>query len=154
MLPLRARVDLRAKAMEVVLRIPQSSSITGALLTDYLVSYPGHCLEVSPRCWVAVGLFNSPSRLGYGTLVGGITHMQLKPTTPPDSRWRYYPSAADADWTTGLSLVGITPQLVFVLIETESKFISVEYFARWDFAKCFLINPRKNFLISVYMHLQ
>ena len=41
MLPLRARVDRGAMAMKST---PQSSSITGALPLDCLVSYPGHSL--------------------------------------------------------------------------------------------------------------
>ena len=37
-LPLRARVDLRAMAINDIFRIPQSSSITGVLPSDCLVS--------------------------------------------------------------------------------------------------------------------
>ena len=44
MLPLWSRVDQGAMAMKGVLRIPQSSSITGALPSDCFVSYPGHSL--------------------------------------------------------------------------------------------------------------
>ena len=43
--------------------IRQSSSITGALPSDCLVSYPGHLLEESYP--YAVGVFNSPRRLGH-----------------------------------------------------------------------------------------
>ena len=50
---------------EVVLSIPQSSSITGTSPTNYLISYPGHSLEeVLPLCRSAVGVFYSPCRLG------------------------------------------------------------------------------------------
>ena len=51
---------------EGVLRIPQSSSITGTSLSDCLVSYPEHLLEegVLSLCREAVGVFYSPSRLG------------------------------------------------------------------------------------------
>ena len=42
MLPLRAKVDLGAMAINGILRIPQSSSITGTSPSDCLVSYPGH----------------------------------------------------------------------------------------------------------------
>ena len=49
-----------------VLRIPQSSSITGASPSDCLVSYLGHSLSgVLPLYREAVGVFYSPSRLGY-----------------------------------------------------------------------------------------
>ena len=45
--------------------IPQSSSITGTLPSDYLVSYLGRSLGlVLPLCWDAVGVFYSPSRMG------------------------------------------------------------------------------------------
>ena len=43
------------------LRVPQSSSISGASSSDCLVSYPGHSFE---RSWDAVGVFGSSSRLG------------------------------------------------------------------------------------------
>ena len=43
---------------EGVLRIPQSSSITGTLLSVCLISYPRHSLQ-----GVSVGVFYSPSRL-------------------------------------------------------------------------------------------
>ena len=45
-----------------VLRIPQSSSITGGSPSDCLVSYPGHSLRESYRD--AVNIFYSPSQLG------------------------------------------------------------------------------------------
>ena len=45
MLPFQVRVDLRVMAS--VLRIPQSSRITGASTSDRLVSYSGHALEES-----------------------------------------------------------------------------------------------------------
>ena len=48
---------------EGVLRIPQSSSITGASPSDCLVSYLGHSLEGGSYS-SAVGIFYSPSRLG------------------------------------------------------------------------------------------
>ena len=47
MVPSQARVDLRAMAMNGVVRIPQSFSITGASSLDGLVSYPGHSLGES-----------------------------------------------------------------------------------------------------------
>ena len=52
----RARVDVEAMAMKRVLRIPQSSSITGTSLSDCFVSYTGHSLggptplQRSSRC--------------------------------------------------------------------------------------------------------
>ena len=42
---------------EGVLCIPQSSSTTGALPSDCLVSYPRHCRD-------AIGVFYSPSQQG------------------------------------------------------------------------------------------
>ena len=48
---------------EWVLRIPQSSSITGTSPSDCLVSYPGHLLEWGSYP-TAVGVFNGPDRLG------------------------------------------------------------------------------------------
>ena len=48
-----------------VLRISQSSSITGTWLSDCFVSYPGHSLGgVLLLCREAIGVFYSPSRLG------------------------------------------------------------------------------------------
>ena len=44
-----------------VLRILQSSSITGASPSDCLVSYPRHSLRVLPLCRDSVGVFYSPS---------------------------------------------------------------------------------------------
>ena len=50
---------------ERILRLPQSSSITGSSPSDCLVSYPGHYLGgVLPLCREAVGVFYSPSRQG------------------------------------------------------------------------------------------
>ena len=50
---------------EGVLRIPQSSSITGTSPSDCLVSYPGHSLwEGVTLSREAVGVFYSPSRVG------------------------------------------------------------------------------------------
>ena len=50
---------------EVVLCIPQSSSITGASSSDHLVSYPGHLsgrsLTPHPPCRGTVGVFYSPA---------------------------------------------------------------------------------------------
>ena len=51
---------------ERVLYIPQSFSITRVSLLDYLVSYPEYLLErVLPLCKDEVGVFYSPSRLGW-----------------------------------------------------------------------------------------
>ena len=52
---------------EEVLCIPQTFSITGASASDGLVSCPGHLFgeEVLPVCRDAVGVFYSPSWLGY-----------------------------------------------------------------------------------------
>ena len=52
MLRFLARVDVEAMAMKGVLRIPQSSSITGTSPSDCFVSYLGHSLEVGvlPLC--------------------------------------------------------------------------------------------------------
>ena len=44
MLPLRVRVDLGALGSEGLLRIAQSSSITRAVSSDCLMSYPRHSL--------------------------------------------------------------------------------------------------------------
>ena len=50
---------------EGVFHISQSSSITGTLPSDCLVSYPGHSLvSVFSLCRGAVDVFYSPSRLG------------------------------------------------------------------------------------------
>ena len=50
--------------------MPQSSSITGALTSDCLVTYPGHSLGVVLLlCREAVSVFYSPSQLG-NTVVG------------------------------------------------------------------------------------
>ena len=56
---------------EGILRIPQISSITAALLSDFLVSYFGHSLrgDVLPLFRKAVGIFYSSSRLGNSRLV-------------------------------------------------------------------------------------
>ena len=54
-------------ANEGVLRIPQSSRVTGTSPSDCLVSYPGHPWRVLPLCGDAAGLFYSPSRLGNST---------------------------------------------------------------------------------------
>ena len=51
-------------ANEGMLRIPQSSSITGTSSSDCLVSYPGHLLGGYTLCKKAVRIFYSPSRLG------------------------------------------------------------------------------------------
>ena len=47
-----------------VLRISQSSSMTGTSSWDCLVSYPGHSLGAVPICRSEVGVFYSPSWLG------------------------------------------------------------------------------------------
>ena len=47
MLPPRSRVDQRAYDNDGVLRIPQSSSITGPSPSDSFVSYPGQSLGKS-----------------------------------------------------------------------------------------------------------
>ena len=50
---------------ESVLRISESSSISGASLSDCLMSYPGHSLVGGLRlCRDAVGVFYNLSRLG------------------------------------------------------------------------------------------
>ena len=53
---------------ERVLRIPQSTCITGTSPSDCLVSYPGHSFgwvgRLLPLCRCAVGVFYSPSQLG------------------------------------------------------------------------------------------
>ena len=54
----------RSNGNEEVLRIPQSSSITGSLLSDCLVSYPGHWMGVIPLCRGAVRVFNNPQQTG------------------------------------------------------------------------------------------
>ena len=54
----------RSDGNEGVLRIPQSSSITGTSPSDCLVSYPGHSLGgVLPLCREAVDVFYSLCRL-------------------------------------------------------------------------------------------
>ena len=52
---------------EKVLVIPISSSITGTLPSDCLVSYPGHSLgwRVLPLCKDTFGIFYSPRWLGF-----------------------------------------------------------------------------------------
>ena len=66
MLPLLARVNLEAMAMkEIILHIPENSSITGASPSYCLVSYPGHSLRRAlSLCRGAVGVFYRPSQLG------------------------------------------------------------------------------------------
>ena len=55
---------------ETVLRIPNMSSITVTSPSDCLVSYSGHSLaRVLPLCRGAIGVFYSPSRLGWDWLV-------------------------------------------------------------------------------------
>ena len=50
---------------ERVLRIPQSSSITGTSPSDCLVSYPGHLFGGGlPFCRGLGSVFYSPSQLG------------------------------------------------------------------------------------------
>ena len=68
MLPHQARVNLGAIAIRV-LCIPQISIITGASPSGSLVSYLGHSLEGGLLlCRDAVGVFYSPSHLGFCTL--------------------------------------------------------------------------------------
>ena len=51
---------------EGVLHIPESSSITGASLSDCLVSYLGHLFgEVLPLYRDGIGVFYSPKWLGW-----------------------------------------------------------------------------------------
>ena len=47
MLPLQTRVNPGTMEIKGVLRIPQNSSITGASISDCLMSYPGHSLGES-----------------------------------------------------------------------------------------------------------
>ena len=56
-----------SKRNEGVLSIPQSSSITGASLSDCLVSYLGHSLGggVLFLCRDAVSVFYSPSQVDH-----------------------------------------------------------------------------------------
>ena len=55
-----------------VLRIPQNSSITGALPSNCRVSYSGHSLEgVLPLCRDSVSIFYSSGRLGFLCHEGG-----------------------------------------------------------------------------------
>ena len=62
---------------EVVLRIPQRSSIAGTSPSDCLVSYPGHSLGGGvPLCRDAISVFYSPSRLGQRKL-GQISEIYL-----------------------------------------------------------------------------
>ena len=61
----RLTAGSKVNMLQGVLRIPQSSSITGTSQSDYFVSYPGHSLgRVLPLCRGAIGVFYSPSRLG------------------------------------------------------------------------------------------
>ena len=49
-----------------VIRVPRTSSITGASPSDYLVLYPWHSMgEFYPFCRDAVGVFYSPNWLGF-----------------------------------------------------------------------------------------
>ena len=60
-------MDQGAMGMKGFSAFPQSSSITGTSLSDFLVSLSGHSLAgVLPQCRDAVGVFCSPpsSRLG------------------------------------------------------------------------------------------
>ncbi len=64
---------------EDILRIPQSSSITGTSLSDCLVSYTGHSLVgVLLLCREAVGVFYSlPCRLGWPTRAEGVLNTYI-----------------------------------------------------------------------------
>ena len=60
-----ARSGLKSDGNKGVLRIPQSSGITGASPSHCLVSYPGHLLGKSYLfCRNAVSVFCSLCRLG------------------------------------------------------------------------------------------
>ena len=66
-LPLQVRVHLGSNGYEEVLYIAQSSSITRALPSDCLISYPGHLLGREgelPLCRDVVYVFYIPSQLG------------------------------------------------------------------------------------------
>ena len=59
----------RSDGNERVLHIPQTSCVTVASPLGYFVSYSGHSYEgVLLLCRDAVGVFCSPSRLGYAIL--------------------------------------------------------------------------------------
>ena len=72
-----------------VLQILQSSSITGASLSDCLVSCPGHSLRVLTLCKDAVCIFYSPSWLEQDTLCG-LTVSKLD--------WQTYTSEFESHW--------------------------------------------------------
>ena len=60
---------LGSDGSDVVLRVSQSSSITGTSASDYLVAYQGQSLVgVLPLCRETVGVIYSPSRLGSNVL--------------------------------------------------------------------------------------
>ena len=64
---------------EMVLHIPQSSSITRASLTDCLVSYPGHSLRVGiALCRDADGVFYSSNRLSRSCSSLAVNKWQMK----------------------------------------------------------------------------
>ena len=55
-LPLRAQVNLGSDGNKWSLRIPQSSRITGASKSNFLMSYPEHSLEGFPLCRDAISV--------------------------------------------------------------------------------------------------
>ena len=80
---------------EGVLRIPQSSSITGTSPSDCLVSYLGHSLgEVLPLYREAIGVLYSPSWLGHslGESYLSAEKQSVYCTAPADwiMIWRYF----------------------------------------------------------------
>ena len=79
---------LESNGNEGVLRIPQSSSITGSSPLDYLVSYP--LVEGLPLCREKVGVFNSPNRLGHS----------LERESYPWAEMQSMYSTAPTDWAT------------------------------------------------------
>ena len=62
----------RSDCKEGVLCILQNSSINWILVSDSLLTYPGHSLMgILLLCRGAVGVFYRPSRVGHRTFVGG-----------------------------------------------------------------------------------
>ena len=99
MLPQRGQSGPGSNGNEVVLRIPQSSSITEASLSDCLVSYPGHLLKAGSYPSAEMQLVYSTTPADWATLIGReeLTHLQrcsrciLQPLpVVSDIFWEYY----------------------------------------------------------------
>ena len=95
---------------ERILRIPQSSRITGGSPSDCLLSYPEHSLEgFLPHCRLAVGVFCSPRPLGNLTVIGGL------PCCKRCSRCILQPQAGWFGWCTVNKIKGARGVMVIAV---------------------------------------